>query len=360
MIRTRLWRPYTMVLIICLSYVAAIYFGYGRDPLEFVRPTPSGEAGYDGQFTYCIALDPAYAAPCLDVPAYRYQRILHPLMSRLLGLGDSIRIIYAMVGINVLMLAVGTWALERLLTDLRANRWYALVYGLFGGILVAVRVSTAEPLAYGLVLLGVLAASREHVILSAIMLAFSVFAKETTLFFVAGYGLYYLLQRRWIDAFWLVLVVGVLFGAWQLYLRSTFGAFGIGSGGAMATPFEVIPFAGVAKIVTAFPSFSPVIFGLLMLPLVAAVMTLWALWKTGIDWLRRRWHPYVFLLFANAIIMPFVPFSTYREPLGIARFMPGLVIGVVLYAALRRERSVLLYTSLIVVFGLQLMVEVAR
>ena len=35
--------------------------------------------------------------------------------------------------------------------------------------------------------------------------------------------------------------------------------------------------------------------------------------------------------------MPFVPFSTYREPLGILRFIVGLQIAVILYAANRHN-----------------------
>jgi hypothetical protein len=50
--------------------------------------------------------------------------------------------------------------------------------------------------------------------------------------------------------------------------------------------------------------------------------------------------------------MPFVPFSTYVEPLGIVRFLPGLVIGVLLYAALRKRRRALVYSTIWIAFGL--------
>ncbi len=40
------------------------------------------EEGYDGQFVYYVALnpDPTSVGPRLDVPAYRYQRILYPIL----------------------------------------------------------------------------------------------------------------------------------------------------------------------------------------------------------------------------------------------------------------------------------------
>ena len=86
----------------------------------------------------------------------------------------------------------------------------------------------------------------------------------------------------------------------------------------------------------------------------AALPTVWALWRSARDTVNHRWHPYVFLLLANAAILPFVPFSTYREPLGIARFLVGLVISLLLYAAWRKERRILMLSTLWLVFGLRL------
>ena len=66
--------------------------------------------GYDGQYAYYIARDPAHAAGCLDVPAYRYQRILLPVLGRVLALGNTDAIPAAFVLINLVAL-VGSTAL---------------------------------------------------------------------------------------------------------------------------------------------------------------------------------------------------------------------------------------------------------
>lgn len=352
-----LWRPAALVGVLCALYLGALYGRYERKDgpwFEFVRPTIAGEAGYDGQFTYCIALDPTFAAPCLDVPAYRYQRILHPILARLVGLADPIRIIQAMLLINLVMLVVGTWALESLLSAERVSRWYALSYGLFGGVFFAVRVNTAEPLAYGLVLLAILAWARGHGWLHAALLGLSAFAKETTLIVAAGYLLAFATEGRWRAALRLTALTVLPFVIWQVVLRSWFGAFGVGSGGALATPFEVIPFMGIVRIWTEGGAGAFVRFGLLLLPF-AVLPTTWALWACWQEVRRRRWHPYLWLLLTNAAIMLFVPFSTYREPLGITRFMPGLVIAVLLFAALRKLRRPLLYSTLWVFWGVLLL-----
>jgi hypothetical protein len=360
-----LWRPALVVGVLCVFYLVSIYYRYPHDDsrwFEFIRPTPAGSAGYDGQFTYCIALDPSFASPCLDVPAYRYQRILHAMLARYLGLMDATRIIQAMLAINIVMLVVGTWALETLLSAERVNRWYALTYGLFGGVFFAVRVNTTEPLAYGLVLIAILAGARNRWWLHALLLLLATFAKETALIVVGGYLLHFLLTRRWRDLLRLAALTVGAFAIWQVVLYQWFGAFGVGSGGAMATPFEIIPFRGILRIWTEGGALAFVQFGVLLLPF-AVLPTLWALWQCAQE-LQRHWrrgkeggglHPYVWLLFTNAAIMPAVPFSTYREPLGITRFMPGLVIALLLYAGLRKERRALLYSTVWMFWGLLLM-----
>jgi hypothetical protein len=375
-----------VALALCIVYLIVIVIYYYRDPLrmasptlsgptldlgldlgaislryngnvrEFIWPILTGPSGYDGQFSYFIARDPANAAPLIkamgDVPAYRYQRILHPILARLLAFGQDTLIPWAMVAINLAALAIGTAAMEQLLVVERASRWYALVYGLFGGVFFAVRVDTAEPLAYGLVLLAILAGQRNKLTWQAILLALAVLAKETTIFFVAGYLAYYALERRWRDVVRLAVIGVIPFAAWELFLLTWLGQTGIGSGGAMATPFEIIPFNGIWRLREFGPSVF-VLFGLIPI-LTALVPTLWALWRALRDMLQRRWHPYVFLMLANAAIIPFVPFSTYREPRGIARFLVGLAISVVLYAALRRTRRPLRYSTFWVLFGASL------
>jgi hypothetical protein len=374
-------RPWLVALVVCLAYLGLMLARHG-DVMELIQPARAGREGYDGQFTYYIARNPlgapaAIAAVCAvplpvmpytpemhpmaarllgcEMPAYRYQRALHGLLARLLALGQEALIPWAMLALSAAGLAVGVWSLERLLVEQGASRWYALTYGLFPGIFFAVRVSTTEPLAYGLVLLAILAAARQRLVVSAVLLALAAFTKETTLFFVAGYLAYFALSRRWRDAIRLGLLAGVPFAAWQLILWGWLGQSGIGSGGLRATPFEIIPYNGIWRIagIESATWSSGALLALMFFPVASAMLpSLWALWHCGLDFLRRRWHPYVFLLGANAAIMPFVPFSTYVEPLGIVRFLPGLVIGVLLYAALRKRRRALVYSTIWIAFGL--------
>ncbi|MHB8626959.1 MAG: AZOBR_p60025 family cell surface glycopolymer formation protein [Aggregatilineales bacterium] len=362
--RARRVRPWMVALALCLIYLAFVVVRYGN-VLELVRPgsqyagnlsTYSRDIeGYDGQFDYYIAVDPVNAPAHMDVPAYRYQRALYPFLARLLALGQTPLVPYALVGINLAALAIGTALLERLLEAEHVSPWYALTYGLFAGVFVAVRASTNEPLAYALVLAAIWAAQRGRIGWCVGSLALAALTKETTLFFAAGYCLYYVAHkvgnhREWRSAAIITLGVGLPFAAWQIILRLWLGAWGIGSGGAGATPFEIVLFGGIWQLAT-YDLRVFVVFGVLAI-LIALVPTVWALWRVVRELRANRQHPYVYLLLANALVLPFLPFSTYREPLGLFRFLVGLVIGLLLYAAWSKARRALRYSSLWVLFGL--------
>jgi hypothetical protein len=302
--------------------------------------------GYDGQFTYFIARDLDGAAPCIDVPAYRYQRILLPLFGAVFSFGNDDLIPLVFVVVNMAALVISTALLEDLLVGLGRSRWFALVYGGFFGVVVAVRLSTTEALAYGLVVGAIwVFMQREQPIIAALLLALAAFAKETTGLFVAGFMLYYLLERRWRDLLLTGVIVGVPFLLWQLYLYNWLGEFGIGSGGAGGTSFEIIPYNGVWRIWFdgSFAAF--VLLGALFIP-SAVVPSVWGLWVTVKEFRSRQYHLYTCLFFAMVVIMPFVPFSTYREFLGIFRFIIGMVMMHVLYAALRYPGRPLTYSTL--------------
>lgn len=301
--------------------------------------------GYDGQFVYFIASDPAEAAPCIDVPAYRYQRILLPMSGRILSFGNTDLLPIAFVLINSIALILSTMLVEQLLVQMDRSRWFALVYGLFFGMVVSVRLSTTEPLAYGLVVGAIWFEQRKQPYITIALMLLAAFAKETTGLFVAGFLLYYLLERRWRDFAIMTIVVGGAFGAWQLYLYDFLGEFGIGSGGVGGTSFEIIPYNGIWRIWFdgSFAAF--VVLGALFIP-SAVIPSMWGLWVTIKEFRSGEYHLYTCLFFAMVIIMPFVPFSTYREFLGIFRFIVGMVLMHVLYAGLRYPGRPLTYSTL--------------
>ena len=360
----RRWlRPWVVVLALALVYVVLTLARYDGDPMMFVLPgtrysqgDPEGTSGYDGQFAYFIARAPLNGWRYCDAPSYRYQRILYPILAWILALGQPGIVPWTLIVINVAALAGGTYFTERLLAAHHVSRWYALAYGLYGGLIAGLRLDLTEPLAYGLVQAGLWAWKQRSRVTGGerrmvighwsliVPMALAALTKETALLATAGLLLYLALARRWREVLTMGLAVGLPFAIWQVVLRVWLGEWGIGSGGDMATPFEVIPFAGLARVAaTSLPAFRLLLAiegPLFVLP------TVWALYTSARDLARGLAHPWVTVLLVQAAALPFLPFSTWREPLAMARLAAGLISATLLYGALRRSQRVLNYSVL--------------
>ncbi len=352
-------RPWHVVGLIALAYIALILARYSGDPVKFALVgtrfdpgLPGGTWGYDGQFAYQIARDPLGASRFLDVPAYRYQRILYPLTawalamvaSPLFALRTGGLVPWTLIAVNVLALVAGTWFTEDILAGRGVNRWYALSYGLFGGLMMAVRLDLTEPLAFALAQAAVLSYERGRARGAAGLLALAALTKETTLLVAAGFLLSFALSRRWRDLAEWAVIVGAPFAALQVFLRVWLGAWGVGSGGAMGTPFEWIPYRGLWSL-AAIDARALAIIALIVTPM-ALLPALAALVAALRDVARRDIHPLVCILLVNALIIPFTPQSTLREPLGMLRLTVGLVAAVLAWGAYRKSRRALNYSLL--------------
>src|SRR5512139_734947 len=216
-------RPWQVALLICLAYVLLTLARYNFDPKYFALigtqydpGLPDGRPGYDGQFAYQIARDPLNGWAKIDVPAYRYQRIVYPIVARVLALGNVDLVPWTLIVVNIMALTVGVWLTEEILQHFQVSHWYALIYGLSAGTLMSVRLDLTEPLAYALAQAGVLLALKERWQWAAVVLAVAALTKEMTLAVAAGIGLVYLFRHQWQRS--LVFGSGVLlpFVIWQV------------------------------------------------------------------------------------------------------------------------------------------------
>ncbi len=179
--------------------------------------------------------------------------------------------------------------------------------------------------------------------LAASLLLLATLAKETAvLFLAAALAAAALTRHRKFLAPSLLSLTA--YGAFQLLLLRLFGSFGLGSGGYKGTPFELVPFMGLWRIGTAsLPAL--VLFAVIFVP----TLVLPSVWGV-IAALRRLWQKDfalpVLALAANAGFLPFTPFSTFREPLGIIRLASGLVLALILFGAHVKSKRVLNYSLL--------------
>lgn len=352
-------RPWQVVSILSILYIILVLGVNNYNPLSLVTigtvfsegipEAEGGIEGYDGQFVYFISRDPATAAQYIDVPAYRFQRIVLPALGWAFSFGQEALIPWVLLLVNLIALGGSTAILEHLLQEKGYSRWYALTYGLSVGIFVSVRLSLTEPLAYGLAIAGIALFHHKKLYWSAAVFALAMLTKETVVFFPMGYTLYLFYQKRWTEGFTFGAISITPFILWQLVLFQHFGTFGIGSGGAKSTSFELIPFAGFWKTFALYPAENRIqiafIYILFYTPLLF-IPTLYSLVRVAIDVRNKTLSSFSFLLFFNALIMLFIPISTYGLFIAIMRFAIGLQITVILYTAHHKQTRALRYSTL--------------
>jgi hypothetical protein len=339
--------PILPIILVALAFLAYRLSIRDWDPVglaeigtRFQTGDPSGTEGYDGQFAYYIALqpDPQAVSPLLDVPAYRYQRILLPIASRALALGKPALIPWTLIIINFLSHIIGSWMLVSYLIYAGTPTRYALIHGLWIGLVLGIGADLFEPLAFALVVAAWFARQKHRWKLGYFFLVLALFAKEITLVFWVAALLEDIARpkRRAI-----AVSPGVIFAIWQAWLWGTFGAPGIGSGGAMATGFEVIPYAGMFRIATASVEvfllfvliFGPTIVLPSLLGIIGAARTIFRQQRGSSEW----------ALLLNSLMIAFLPFSTFREPLGLVRLATGMVTSVIFFSAEHNQRRPLNY-----------------
>lgn len=348
-----------LITALAVTLLVALIILDSGSPLELARlgtlysqGDPGGSEGYDGQFVYYIAreLSPQRVAQYLDVPPYRFQRILYPILGRVFAFGDIERIAWTLPVLAIIAHSLGTWIVAIVLSGWGVSPWYALTYGLWVGFTLAIRLDLPEPLAYALVSSALLCSIRRKYVLSWLFFGLALFAKEVTIFFVAAAGLSALLNKQWRDVVGLTAFALLPYAIFQIWLWQIFGRPGFGSGGAMATAFELIPFMGFFRIgfdsqvylLAMFVVFGPVI----ILP------SIWGIWASLKKWISGDVNVVVLALFINALAVPFLPFSTYRETGGLLRFACGLVLAVLLFAARFKVSRVLNYGLLVIVLNI--------
>ncbi|MCP4373296.1 MAG: hypothetical protein GY797_35095 [Deltaproteobacteria bacterium] len=343
--------PSVLVFCIATGFALVSLASNQWDPMAFVRlgtrydqGDPNGTIGYDGQFAYQMALDPLNAAPYLDVPAYRYQRVLYPLTAGLIGLGQPLVVPWVFIGLNIIALTVGTYVMGLILAQNRLSRWYALTVGIFAGQLVSLRLDVNEPFALTFALLAIYAFENKRNRLGAGLLALSMLSKETSIAFVGGYLLYFFLKRDW----WTLIETGIIslgpFMVLQVIIWQAFGEIGLRSGGQGATSFSIIPFGGmlafgfdsIQKFIVVLVILGP----LVLLPCIALTV------KLVRYFIQQNISPVAVILALHIIMMATLPFSTYVDLPGVLRLTSGLVVSTVVFAAIIQSRKMLNYSTL--------------
>jgi hypothetical protein len=293
--------------------------------------------GYDGQFCYYIALDPVNARFYVDVPGYRYGRILYPMLARLVALGQLSLVPFALVLVNWLAIGGGTAALALWLRRKRRSPWLALLYSFYPGLFFAVQRDLTEPLAYAFVALAVYLfdfGGRRRILWAGAAFALAGLSRETTLIFAVVYALALLLTARGMSA-----TDGVrarLIAGWRpaalllalsfapLALLKLFLALWLGSTSVPSTVLPVLlPFQGLLAQGPWQGQQTLVVVGDVLPALLVAALGVVAL-------ARRQATVAVWALLANVALCVVLLNPTSYDVMAAGRVMSGVVLAALL------------------------------
>ena len=343
--------PTVLVLVITISFALLVLATNQWDSMVFVRlgtrygrGDPNGTIGYDGQFAYQIALAPLQAAQFLDIPAYRYQRVLYPLAARLTGLGQPALIPWMLIVLNIIALTAGVFVMSLILVHNKLSAWYALPVGLFAGQLVSLRLAVNEPFFLTFALLGIYAFETNRPRWGAAWFALSLLSKETAIAFVGGYLFYFFVTRQWRKLIETVVISLTPFALLQLAIWFNFGEIGLRSGGEGATSFSFIPFGGLLAFGLDKPQTLVVVLTILgpliLVPCVALIIYLARYFWCGM------FSATAVIVALHILMMATLPFSTYVDLPGVLRLTSGLVVSTVVFGATVQSRKMLNYSML--------------
>jgi hypothetical protein len=217
--------------------------------------------GYDGQFYYRLALDPAnWNATAFGITVdqpYRYTRIGYPILAWLLSAGQHQLVPVALVVINLLGVAAIAVLGGMFARDSGRHALWGLAFAAYFGLVISVGRDTAEPLAEACMLGGLLAyrragssprSSRLMYALTAALFAFGAITRETILLAPAGIAVTRIIaiaRRRanpgLADLTWLVpaVVYGLLEIAVHFVVKGEFPLLANGSRN-LTVPFQAM------------------------------------------------------------------------------------------------------------------------
>ena len=308
--------------------------------IDAVRHASTSQ-GYDGQFYFFIAVDPVHARDYMhvgtdDQSGFRYARIVYPLVARAAAGGSDGAVPWALVAVNLLAVLVGTGALAAWLVRFGRSPAYAVLYGLWPGMVVSVFRDLAEPLAYCLVVLALVvwnvAASR-RVAAAGALLALSLLTRETTIAFVVAAAIALAIHdRHWRRAAVFLVGTSLPMVVWRLFLMHWLG---VGTFEGTDGWKGLFPFYGM-RAWWPFDAGHWLIALTLTIPFaLAGVGGLWLLW-------RRRGIPAAAALVLNvALLVVFLPKHVEIDYAAAGRNAIPPLIAAIACVPLVRNRAVL-------------------
>lgn len=211
----------------------------GADQYDATSADPSLRAirdgsGYDGQFYYRLAIAPFSKKFVdhgirFDVPVYRQQRILYPLLAWIFSFGNPAWVPLTLILLNYVGLCLIAGLGGAFARAASRHAMWGMIFSLYPGFIFTLSRDLTEIVASTFFLLGLLLMHRSRHGLSAACLCLAVLARETTLVVPTVIVLRSTLNRRVAgtarNSVLYYAVPLVLYAGWRTYLQSVWANY---------------------------------------------------------------------------------------------------------------------------------------
>jgi hypothetical protein len=304
------------------------------------------DIGYDAQWYYAIAIDPIHAVHIVDQPAYRYQRMIYPLLVRLLSFGKVEWMPWVMLFLNLVASSLVSYQFAKLITRKGASPWICLVVMSSIGFLLAMRLDLLEPLALALALTGWVIFDEDLPWMSIFLFALAGLTKEIGLLFAGSMAVWLFWRKKGLTALYVFLGAFFPYLLWRAFLFYRLGDTVFQN---QFMQLSWIPFSGFFTLKD-LPS--QLMIGLwVILPAVLGILLMvWQLWHQN----PILQSPETYLVCAEILLVALLPRLTWIDPLAVLRTGSGLLVALVLWMAIYNRRLLPYLAALYIPSGLLL------
>lgn len=200
--------------------------------------------GYDGEFYYRLALNPFTSkisdyGIILDVPSYRHQRIMYPILVWIFSLGKSELIPFMLFFINFIAILVLTLLGSYLAKLLNLNPIWGITFALFPGFIYSFSSDLAEIVQALFLLSGIILLKKSKYFYGATFFSLATLTRESSL--IIPISLFIFSAKRKY-----MLIPITVFATFQFILLSVWGEFPFSSKASAFT----LPFFGLVSFLT--------------------------------------------------------------------------------------------------------------
>jgi len=199
------------------------YFNLDQRATDFV--VHKGNQGFDGSFYYLISL--RLLGADVKVSAYRYQRILYPLVSSILAFGKKEYLPQVLIMTNIFLIVLVSFLFLKLCNKYESNLNLGYIFAFNIGFVICTLRDLSEPLMILFILASVYSYLKDNKLAFCTFLILALLTKENTLSIIIVPALFYFGFKRKFQYFIISLIPVGCFIFWQVFIYQFFNDSGV-------------------------------------------------------------------------------------------------------------------------------------